>query len=296
MATKIGQIDEADQVCVSGFRLREALDVDRLRARGVGIPRPAPKRLGDLLDVIQRGETDDPEHSGWWYEPPSRSDDGRWCLGPRLARLLGLGGPRLPSGSRSSGGAVSSWARSRGVTVGSNLAIVGSNLSIVGQMATGPTENRAALDRADIRWRSLKRDVAAEHLRLGAAATSTFTEFRREFLESFEAWRRFYSGSIDNVAGDIWPLSDLGIELERWEATLEAYRSRYREITGREPSSPTDSSTAPRRPLGAPDTGIGDAITWIAIAAIVIGIAWWFSTASSLAPRLVGAGSTAVPS
>ena len=285
VATKVGQAtppwdgrpdDYADRICVSGFRLREALDVDRLRSRGFEIPRPAPKRLVDLLNTIERSET------GWWYEPPSESAEGRWCLGPALARALGLGGPRLPGGSSgSSSGAVSAWARSRGVAIG--------------QIATGPTENRAALDRSDIRWRSLKRDVAAEQLRRGADAPSSWVDFRREFLESFEAWRRFYSNSIDNVAGDLWPISDLGIEIERWDATLEAYRSRYRELADREPSSPTDSSTAPRTPLGPPDTGIGDAITWIAIAAIVIGIAWWFSSASTLAPRLVGAGSSAVP-
>ncbi len=157
----------------------------------------------------------------------------------------------------------------------------------IGQIATGATENRAALDRVRVRWLALKRDIAAETTRLGPTPPEEWSSFRREFLEQFAAWEAFYRDEYDNLAGDLWPISDLGAEIERWEATLTAYTSRFRALADREPSGVTSADTAPRAPLGPPSYDpIGDSIRWIALALIVLGVAWAIASGVSMVPRL----------
>jgi hypothetical protein len=177
----------------------------------------------------------------------------------------------------------SAWARAR----------IASPPARIGQIATGASENRAALDRTRLRWEALKQDVSAETHRRAPAApaevSEAWTRYADEFARSFASWEAFYRDSYDNLMGDLWPLSDLGAEIERWEATLSAYVARFRVLADREPSSVTTATTAPRAPLAPPSYDpIGSSIRWIAGALMVLGIAWAISSGVSIAPRIPG--------
>lgn len=105
----------------------------------------------------------------------------------------------------------------------------------VGSVAISATDMRGRLDREDARWLALKRDVA------GYTATddtaSDWPGFRTDFLRDFYSWRLFYRDNYDNLAGDLWPLSDTASEINEWAEVLNGHRARFTEVTGREASA-----------------------------------------------------------
>lgn len=272
-------------MCVSEAQLREATGLERIR-REWGAERQTEAELAAHLDEYGIGE--DPE-GGWWWEPP-RGDSDRWCLGPDLARFLGLeaagarGSSRGVASSSSSRGP-SAWARAHGAS--SRPARV-AGATRIGDLYMDAAQVRAELDRVDARWTTLKRDVvnAIPLEPPGERAT-----FRRNFVDAFNRWRTFYEDAYDDALA--WGSNVT--QAEAFDAELETWRARFVEL-GETPSNPTSSTTADdaaaRRAAGA-FGGIGDAIRWIAIAAIVVGIAWALSSASSMAPRLIAGGTVA---
>lgn len=128
----------------------------------------------------------------------------------------------------------------------------------VGEMVRSASENRAALNRERNRWLALKSDVA-EYARAGDAAVladTGWTSFRADFYRDFYAFNAFFRDNIDNIMGDVWPVSDLQAEIDEWAAVLNRYREVYRELTGREVSPAARRSGRSRRELG-PSAGFG---------------------------------------
>lgn len=138
----------------------------------------------------------------------------------------------------------------------------------VGSVAISATDMRGRLDREDTRWLALKRDVALYEPTDDTAAD--WSGFRADFHRDFYAWRQFYRDNRDNIAGDLWPLSDTAGEINEWADTLNGHRTRYTEITGREVSA-----AAARRGRGrsASAPGMGTA-GWVLGALFLGGVAY----------------------
>lgn len=99
---------------------------------------------------------------------------------------------------------------------------------------------REELDRVDLRFQSLARDVEA---RFQASADPEITSFRSEFLAFFGEWRRFYDDAYDD-----WLAWGSNVDTARgWDEELDTYAERFTEITGVAPSSPTRSDAADER-------------------------------------------------
>lgn len=253
-----------------------------LSSAGIDVPAPADDRT--ILAVLHRiaraesGLTSIP--SGWLFEKRGEL----WCLGGSMVGFLrARARARKPIGTlmaRVSGAShgPSAWARTR---IGQHTDD-GEGDAI----ATGASENRSMLNRSRVRWDAMKQDVQAETTRRGTTPAEEWRRFASDFERHYDGWLEFYRDSIDNLMGDIWPISDLSSEVERWDAILVQYESRFRALTEREPSSVADATTTGRTALGPPRIfgGIGDTLQVLAIAAIVVAIAWAVASSSAALP------------
>lgn len=122
----------------------------------------------------------------------------------------------------------------------------------VGAVAISATDMRGRLDREDGRWLALKRDVAGYTATDDTAAD--WPGFRQDFLRDFYSWRLFYRDNYDNLAGDLWPLSDTAAEINEWASVLDGHRARFTEVTGREASAAA-RRRGRGRSAGAPGAG-----------------------------------------
>lgn len=111
---------------------------------------------------------------------------------------------------------------------------------------------RSLVRRVNQRIRSMKNDVEAW------AASVELTDEDREWLAAWRAWFQGWASWLgDNceaegndpcasfgVVGDVITWGSTADEIQAYDAELDGWRDRWRELSGREPSSAADSDTA----------------------------------------------------
>lgn len=125
----------------------------------------------------------------------------------------------------------------------------------VGEVYMTAAQVRAELDRVAARWNALHHDIVAN--------VPTDDPFRAEFDAASANWRTFYNDAY----ADWLAWGSNVTQAESFDAELDSWRTRYAELTGREPTAPVTSTTG-RRHRGS-GSEWASAAKWVAGAVIV---------------------------